>query len=104
MSVESALKFELAQQQIQLDEVARKLSNVLHGDVQSQLIAVALSLNMAADGFDRDHDAANARGGCAMLNTSSTASPSMMRHSSMTHFERRPLLTPSGRSHRCGKD
>ena len=61
MSVESALKFELAQQQIQLDEVARKLSNVLHGDVQSQLIAVALSLNMAADGFDRDHDAANAR-------------------------------------------
>ncbi|MEI2729588.1 MAG: hypothetical protein V9E85_10830 [Candidatus Nanopelagicales bacterium] len=34
---------------------------LLHGDVQAQLIAVALSLSMAADGFDRDHDAANAR-------------------------------------------
>lgn len=61
MSVESALKFELAQQQIQLDEVGRKLSNALHGDVQAQLIAVALSLSIAADGFDRDHDEDNAR-------------------------------------------
>ena len=100
MSVESALKFELAQQQIQLDEVARKPSNVLHGDVQSQLIAVALSLNMAADGFDRDHDAANAR--AALRDAQHVVDGLAFDDATFLDdtFRTATLLTPSGRSHR----